>query len=296
MKNILEARDIVKNYPGIRALDYVTLEVYEGECLGLIGPNGAGKTTFIEILEGLREPDSGRILFRGHAFPANYKEFIGIQLQKASFPDFLTVRETITLFANLYKKSRNPEEMISLFELQEFINRDTRQLSGGQFLRMSLAIALINDPELIFLDEPSTGLDPEARRQVWDLILQLKNEGKTIILTTHFMEEAEKLCDRIGFLDRGRLIDLSTPAELCRKYNAGKYIELKAEEQPLVEAINLEYLLKNDKLLIPVQNIKEVLPSLIDCDIDLENLKIYDETLDDIYVKLVNSPQVYKAH
>jgi ABC-2 type transport system ATP-binding protein len=213
----LRVRQLRKTYKGVVAVDGLDLDVARGECFGLLGPNGAGKTTTVEICEGLNEPDSGDVEVLGQRWNTNaraLRQRLGIQLQETQLSDKLTVVETARLFRSFYDQGQTVEEVIKLVQLGE--KRDARvgTLSGGQKQRLALAAALIGDPEMIFLDEPTTGLDPQARRQLWDLITDLKRAGRTVLLTTHYMDEAEVLCDRVAIVDHGRIIAQGRPSDL----------------------------------------------------------------------------------
>jgi len=187
MPTILEVRDLVKRYPGVTAVDGIRFAVEGGECFGLLGPNGAGKTTTVEMMEGITAPSAGEVLYRGRPVDAHFRQEVGIQFQSTALQDFLTVRETLKLFRSFYTKGLDIEELVQMCTLQEYVDRDARKLSGGQRQRLLLALALVNDPEVLFLDEPTTGLDPQARRNFWDLIRAIKARHKTVILTTHYM-------------------------------------------------------------------------------------------------------------
>ena len=209
--------DLHKRYSDIQAVDGVSFEVARGEVFGMLGPNGAGKTTTVEILEGLRVPDSGRALVLGldvASQAAQLKERIGVQLQTAARYPNLTVAETIELFRSFFRRSRTTADLIEALDLGERRNAQTKVLSGGQRQRLSVALALVNEPEVLFLDEPTTGLDPQARRSLWDLVLSLKASGTTVLLTTHYMEEAEQLCDRLAIMDHGKVLVLGTVEQL----------------------------------------------------------------------------------
>jgi ABC-2 type transport system ATP-binding protein len=213
-------RGLVKRYADITAVDGIDFEVRAGEVFGLLGPNGAGKTTTVEILEGLRAPDAGEAIVLGIDVakdPDPLKPRIGISLQTASMYPKLTVVEIIDLFRSFYATSRPTDELIDMLELGERRNARTKDLSGGQRQRLAVALALVNDPELIFLDEPTTGLDPAARRSLWDLIRGLKAAGRSVLLTTHYMEEAEVLCDRLAIMDHGRILEMGTVDQLISK-------------------------------------------------------------------------------
>ena len=230
MPAVLEVRDLVKHYPRVRAVDGVSFEVQEGTCFGLLGPNGAGKSTTIEMLEGLLKPTSGQVLFRGAALGGHYRERVGIQFQNTALQEHLTTRENLRFFSALYPKRRPLDELIALCRLEEFLDRDTSKLSGGQRQRLLLAIALVNEPEVLFLDEPTTGLDPQARRNFWDLVQGVKAQGKTIVLTTHYMEEADELCDRLAIIDHGKILVEDTPAALKASIGGEKIYDLRMRE------------------------------------------------------------------
>jgi ABC-2 type transport system ATP-binding protein len=209
----IRVQDVYKKYGAVQAVNGVSFEVGQGEVFGLLGPNGAGKTTTVEMLEGLRSPDSGRLEVLGidaARQPDDLKERIGVTLQTAALYPKLTVVEVLDLFRSFYKRSLSTEQLIDFLDLGERRTAQTRQLSGGQRQRLAVALALVNDPEVIFLDEPTTGLDPAARRSLWDLVQRLQSMGKTILLTTHYMEEAEVLCDRLAIMDHGTILALGT--------------------------------------------------------------------------------------
>ncbi len=213
----LQVEGLRKSYSDVVAVDGLDLEVRTGECFGLLGPNGAGKTTTIEICEGLLPADSGSVVVLGRTWENNsrdLRELLGIQLQDTQLAEKLTVDETLTLFQSFYRESRDVGDVVDLVELGEKRFSRVGRLSGGQKQRLAVACALVGDPELLFLDEPTTGLDPQSRRQLWDLISQFRAGGKTIVLTTHYMEEAERLCDRVAIVDHGRVIALGSPREL----------------------------------------------------------------------------------
>jgi len=214
---VIRVDDVRKSYGDVRAVDGVSFAVTQGEVFGLLGPNGAGKTTTVEMLEGLRAPDSGNLEVLGidaARDPAALKERIGVTLQTAALYPKLTVVEILDLFRSFYRRSIPTEQLIGDLDLGERRKAQTRELSGGQRQRLSIALALVNDPEVVFLDEPTTGLDPAARRSLWDLIVGLKSQGKTVLLTTHYLEEAEVLCDRLAIMDHGKVIAMGTVEEL----------------------------------------------------------------------------------
>jgi ABC-2 type transport system ATP-binding protein len=221
-------RGLRKAFAGVVAVDGLDLEVARGECFGLLGPNGAGKTTTIEICEGLTDPDAGQVQLLGldwHTGAGQLRQRIGVQLQETQFPDKLTVEETLRLFRSFFHHGIAVEESIRTAQLEEKRGSRVGTLSGGQKQRLAMACALVGDPELLFLDEPTTGLDPQARRHLWDLVDQLKQAGRTIILTTHYMEEAERLCDRVAIMDHGRIIALGTVPQLIASVGAEHIVE-----------------------------------------------------------------------
>ena len=224
----LAVRALHKRYGDVVAVDGLDLEVRPGECFGLLGPNGAGKTTTIEICEGLLAPDSGEVEVLGRRWSTHERELrhlLGIQLQETQLAEKLTVRETVRLFRSFYRRGREPADVIRLVQLEEKSRSRVGALSGGQKQRLALACALVGDPQLLFLDEPTTGLDPQARRQLWELIGELRAGGRTIVLTTHYMEEAERLCDRVAIVDHGRAIAQGTPRELVQSLGADHVVE-----------------------------------------------------------------------
>lgn len=224
----LRIRGLKKAFGDVRAVDGVDLEVAPGECFGLLGPNGAGKTTTIEICEGLTEPDDGVVELLGLNWKTSALELrqrIGIQLQETQFPDKLTVEEAVRLFRSFYRRGIAVDEIIRTAQLEEKRKARIGGLSGGQKQRLAMAAALVGDPELLFLDEPTTGLDPQARRHLWDLVDGLKRAGRTIILTTHYMDEAERLCDRVAIMDHGKVIALGTPQQLIASIGGEDIVE-----------------------------------------------------------------------
>jgi ABC-2 type transport system ATP-binding protein len=223
----VKCEQLRKAYGSVVAVADVTLMVHRGECFGLLGPNGAGKTTTIEILEGLLAADAGDIEVLGRRWAhhgAELRQRLGIQLQETQLPDKLTVEETLRLFRSFYTRGRTVEELLKIVELESKRTSRVGKLSGGQKQRLSLACALAGDPDLLFLDEPTTGLDPQSRRQLWTLLDQFRSAGGTILMTTHYMEEAEFLCDRVAVVDHGRIIAVGTPKELIARLGAPKVI------------------------------------------------------------------------
>jgi ABC-2 type transport system ATP-binding protein len=227
---ILQVEQLEKRYEHVHAVRGVSFSVDEGEVFGLLGPNGAGKTSTIEVLEGLRVPDGGRVSVCGfdpQKNPNELKHEIGAALQSTSLPDKIRVIEAIRLFASFYHRKRKPEDLLKRFGLEEKRNAFYSQLSGGQKQRLALAIALVNDPKVLFLDEPTAGLDPQVRREIYDIIEELKQDKKTIVLTTHYIEEAERLCDRVAIVDHGRVIAEGTPRELKQRSGGTTRVEVR---------------------------------------------------------------------
>ncbi len=230
MNSIVQVENLVKRYGEVQALRGVSFEVAEGEVFGLLGPNGAGKTTTIEILEGLRTPDAGRVSVCGldpQRTGPSFKQEIGAVLQSTALPEKLRVDEALELFASFYTRRRDPNELLRRFGLEDKRNAFYVHLSGGQKQRLALALALVNEPRVVFLDEPTAGLDPQARREMYDIIEELRREKKTILLTTHYIEEAERLCDRVAIIDHGQLIVLGTPRELKERSAGTTRIEVR---------------------------------------------------------------------
>ena len=226
----LEARKLVKHYPGVVAVDGVSFEVEEGICFGLLGPNGAGKTTTVEIMEGVTPATSGEVFYFGKLAGSKFRQEAGIQFQNTALQDFLTVGETLEMFQKLYDRQADLAHIIDECSLGELLDRDNRKLSGGQRQRLLLAVALVNKPRVVFLDEPTTGLDPQARRNFWSLAERIRREGTTIILTTHYMDEAQILCDDIAIMDDGKIIARGSPDALLRKQYSSVIIELPMED------------------------------------------------------------------
>ncbi|XEC93701.1 ABC transporter ATP-binding protein [Paenibacillus tarimensis] len=231
---IIEARELVKRYGTFTAVDGIQFQVRKGEVFGLLGPNGAGKTTTMEMIEGLRKPDSGSAIVAGfdtRTQLGKVKEVIGVQLQSTSLFDLLTVSEITRMYASFYRVPTLPvEPLLERVLLKEKLNDRVKNLSGGQKQRLAIALALVNDPQVVFLDEPTTGLDPQARRTLWDIIIRLRVEGKTIVLSTHYMDEAHILSDRICLMDRGQIVALDTPRNLIRSLESESAVEFRIPE------------------------------------------------------------------
>jgi ABC-2 type transport system ATP-binding protein len=285
-ESLIEAQDLVRTYPGVRAVDGVSFAVAQGRCFGLLGPNGAGKTTTLEMLEGIREPSSGRVLFRGRPLGRDYRESVGIQFQATALQDFQTVGEALAMFASLYRQRAARDELIRLCNLGELLDRDTRTLSGGQRQRLLLAIALVNAPDLIFLDEPTTGLDPQARRNFWALIETVRARGATVILTTHYMEEAERLCDEIAIVDRGRILAQGRPADLVRARFPANLIRLPAAAWPNGQPLSPGARERDGTVELLVEEVGPALAELARLGADLRDLRVTAPNLEDLFLDL----------
>lgn len=290
---------LLKRYPDVTAVNGIDLEVRLGECFGLLGPNGAGKTTTVEIFEGLTKPDGGEVEVLGARWGKGddraLRNRFGVQLQETQLSEKLTVKETIRLFRSFYSRGREVETIISLVELDE--KRDSRvgKLSGGQKQRLAIACALTGSPDLLFLDEPTTGLDPQARLKLWDIVEQFRASGGSVVLTTHYMEEAARLCDRVAIMDHGRVIALGTPAELIASLGADQIVEfsLKGDVDPsslknLPGVRNVRD--SHDRYALTVSDIAVALPALLADikrqDTELVTLTTHQATLEDVFVSL----------
>jgi ABC-2 type transport system ATP-binding protein len=295
----LSCKALVKKYPDVVAVNGVDLEVERGECFGLLGPNGAGKTTTIEILEGLTAHDAGDVaVLGGRPVDEAVRARMGIALQETQLPDKLTVLETVRLFRSFYQKGRGVDDVIKHLELDEKRNSRVAKLSGGQRQRLALACALVGDPEVLFLDEPTTGLDPQARLKVWEIVLAFKAGGGTVLLTTHYMEEAARLCDRIGILDHGKRIALGTPTELIDSLGAPHVVELITH--PALHKDDLagvagvvEVSQKGDALVLHVKDVGQALPALLSAaaakSAAVKHLVTREATLEDVFVHLTGT-------
>ena len=239
----IKVEDLRKSYGSLVAVDGISFNVRENEIFGILGPNGAGKTTTVEILEGLRDADEGHVSVAGvdvRRYPKRVKGLIGVQLQSSAFFDNLSLLELIEMFAAIYGRRINGRELLGKVELRDKEKARVRQLSGGQKQRFSIATALVNDPRVLFLDEPTTGLDPQARRNLWELAQGLRQEGRTVLLTTHYMEEAETLCDRVAIMDGGKIITLDTPANLVQRLLDKGFRRQRVEREANLEDVFID--------------------------------------------------------
>jgi ABC-2 type transport system ATP-binding protein len=298
---VLRVRELRKAYQDVVAVNGLDLQVQAGECFGLLGPNGAGKTTTIEICEGLTARDSGDVEVLGmrwEADAAQLKQRLGIQLQDTQLSEKLTVEETVTLFRSFFRKGPTPGHVIELVQLQEKRRSRVGTLSGGQKQRLALACALVGDPDLLFLDEPTTGLDPQARRQLWDLIEEFKRAGRTILLTTHYMDEAERLCERVAIMDHGKIIALGSPRELVASIGVEHVVEFSVGERAgefdagglrAIEGV-LDARVDQGVVRMQVTALHRAVPALlaelVRRDIPLTELRTHSATLEDVFVTL----------
>jgi ABC-2 type transport system ATP-binding protein len=296
----LVIRNLRKSFGDVIAVNGLNLEVKRGECFGLLGPNGAGKTTTIEICEGLTVPDAGTVRMLGHSWPDRadlLRQRIGIQLQETQFSEKLTVEETISLFRSFFHRGLTVEQSIKMVQLDEKRTSYVGGLSGGQKQRLAMACALVGDPELLFLDEPTTGLDPQARRNLWDLVDQVRLAGRTIILTTHYMDEAQRLCDRVGIMDHGRIIALGTPSELITSVGGEQIVEfaIRADaafspavltEMPGVQSHRVHAGLHQLSVSELHTAVPRIFESLSAQGLDLTEFRTHSATLEDVFVSL----------
>ncbi|MBN2159974.1 MAG: ABC transporter ATP-binding protein [Spirochaetes bacterium] len=287
MDPIIDVRDLKKYFPEVKAVDGISFAIEPGICFGLLGPNGAGKTTAIEVIEGILEPTAGEIYYKGEPRGRSFKNEVGIQFQNTELPQYLTVKETLLTFRDLYDRRSDLGYLIETCRLEEILKRDNRKISGGQKQRLLLAMALANDPELIFLDEPTTGLDPQARRHLWDIVRNIKSLNKTIVLTTHYMEEAEILCDRIGIIDHGKIIVMGTPAGLLREYAGGSTITLRTEiDDAMLQSIPCRWFRKHGHIEIQTDSSGECIRRLVELGVDLSTMNVRHQNIEDLFLKL----------
>jgi len=284
---LLEIKNLVKKYKKITAVNNISFSIDRGTCFGLLGPNGAGKTTTIEVIEDVLPPTSGEILYKGKPRVSSFSEEIGIQFQNTELLSSLTILETLRTFQSLYKDTEDLDYLIELCYLTDFQNQKNNKISGGQKQRFLLALALINKPDLVFLDEPSTGLDPQARRNLWDIVSKIKSEGKTIILTTHYMEEAEYLCDEVAIMDEGKIIIQGTPEHLIKAYGGDITVVLpkKQLEQHLGE-LPLKYREVNGNIEIKTNDPNSCLTTLLNMKINLTDVMIQSQNLESVFLNL----------
>ena len=287
MSVILEVSDLVKRFGPLTAVDGVSFEIHEGSCFGLLGPNGAGKTTTIEMMEGIKLPDEGSILYRGQPLDRDFRNQAGIMFQTTALQDFVTVREILVQFSRFYPRSYPIDELADRFALHEFLGQDTRRLSGGQKQRLLLAIALINRPNILFLDEPTTGLDPQSRRNLWKQVQSIREQGATILLTTHYMEEAYELCDEIAIMDHGRVIAHDAPDALLAAHFDDVVVQLHADDIPReIGEPEFQATYRNGSAHIVTGDVNKTIEHLLHFDIPLDRLRIRARDLEDLFLEL----------
>ncbi|WP_144391669.1 ABC transporter ATP-binding protein [Pleionea sediminis] len=287
MTDALIVNQLTKSFADVKAVAEISFCVPKGTCFGLLGPNGAGKTTTLEILEGILEADSGSVEFPLLKSKQSLQSHIGIQFQETALQDHLKVNEALIMFADLYGTRANIDNLIELCSLRSYLDRDTKKLSGGQRQRLLLALALLHNPEIIFLDEPTTGLDPQSRRNFWELVQSIKSHGKTLILTTHYMDEAHQLCDEIAVIDNGKIIAQGVPSKLIEQNFDGSLIRLP------ITALNNDQELPFEKVVyhqehfeIVTKNIDADLKKLLSSNVSLDGLHIHTPNLEDLFIKL----------
>ncbi len=302
---VISADGLVKRYGELLAVDGISFTVESGEVFGMLGPNGAGKTTTMEMLEGLRRPDAGTATVLGSDVVRDaraIKTRIGVQLQATALPPLTTVREAVDLFAALFPRARSTDELLSEFDLEAKAKTYAADLSGGQMQRLSIALALVNDPDVVFLDEPTTGLDPQARLNIWDVVEGVRRRGKTVVLTTHNMEEAERLCARVAIVDHGRIVALDTPASLIASHALGTTIEFQAphgvDAQALAGLEGVDAVTVDGRAAVTTREPERVLRQLLDpsatwltrgddgSEVGIRDLRVRQGTLEDVFIAL----------
>jgi len=296
MTAILEVRNLTKSFRSLKAVDGISFSIPQGSCFGLLGPNGAGKTTTIEMIEGIKKPTSGDILYKGKPRDREFSKQTGIQFQSTALMDYLKTREVLELFAQLYPYSQPISHLIELCQLEDFLDTYATRLSGGQRQRLLLAVALVNDPEILFLDEPTTGLDPQARRNFWSLIHEIKQRGKTVLLTTHYMEEAELLCDQLIIMDKGKIIADGSPEVLLHQHFNHSYVCIDRQDfygndgdpsnGDIIKCISSPIEIREDCIAIATTAVEKTLSELVALNVNLRSLRVRSPSLDDLFLKL----------
>lgn len=285
--DLVQVRDVKKEYSSITAVDGVSFTISKGSCFGLLGPNGAGKTTLIEIIEDILAPTSGEILYKGRPRSSAFCQEVGIMFQQTALLAFLSVRETLATFAGFYHNPVDVDLLMRQCHLTEIQKQMNDQISGGQRQRLLLALSLVNNPELLFLDEPSTGLDPQARQNLWGIVNTIKSKGKTIVLTTHYMEEAQSLCDQIAILDQGRIIAMGSPSQLIKTHCKGVTITLAGlENDSALAHISATVQCRNGKVELMTDNVTETLSQLLAANVDLSDMSVRSPNLEDVFLTL----------
>ena len=291
---VIEISQLEKSFNDLVAVAGVSFKVTKGQCFGLLGPNGAGKTTCIEILEGISKADRGRVNFPLLTNKKKLNEYIGMTFQHTALPDFIKVKETLLLFSELYPHTLALQNIIESCQLTDILERNVKQLSGGQRQRLLLALALVNDPEVIFLDEPTTGLDPHARRDFWTLIESIKQLGKTIILTTHYMDEAHQLCDEIAIMNQGKIIEQGAPIALLRKHFKQSTLNIPLDDlegaQGVSTLVQQGWQVFKNHVELKTEQLPQAISFLVAHNINITHINIQQPTLDDLFIKLTGSP------
>jgi ABC-2 type transport system ATP-binding protein len=287
MSIILQVTNLVKNFAGLTAVNDVSFEIQRGTCFGLLGPNGAGKTTTIELMEGIKTPDSGSILYNGEPLGPQFRDEAGIMFQNTALQEFVTVREMLVQYSRFYPNTADINKLVEQYSLEEFLHQDTRKLSGGQKQRLLLAMALINLPKILFLDEPTTGLDPQSRRNLWEQVRQVKAEGTTILLTTHYMEEAYELCDEIAIMDHGRIIAHDAPDALLAKHFDDVVVQINEQDIPRqLGETEFSATYRNGNAHILTADVNKTVERLLSFEIPLNRLRIRARDLEDLFLEL----------
>jgi ABC-2 type transport system ATP-binding protein len=289
--HIIEVRDLHKRFGNIHAVRGISFDVPTGQCMGLLGHNGAGKTTTVEMLEGITSPDSGSIRYKGKILNKDLRNEAGIMFQHTALQDFITVNEALQLFAGLYPDPTPLDELVAQFQLKDLLGQETRKLSGGQRQRLLLAIALINNPDIIFLDEPTTGLDPHARQYFWSLIREIRAQGKTVILTTHYMEEAYALCDEIIIMNEGSIMTKGTPDALLREHFNDIVLTLPLAVFSEKQKNQFKVYENRGVAEILTQDIDQEIRRLMEAGLELKDLRIRERTLEDLFLTLTEQNQ-----
>lgn len=287
MSVILQVSNLVKRFGHLTAVNDVSFEIHEGSCFGLLGPNGAGKTTTIEMLEGIKTPDAGSILYQGEILGPDFRNEAGIMFQTTALQEFITVREIMLQFSRFYPDTYSIDELAERYQLHEFLHQDTRKLSGGQKQRLLLAMALINKPKVLFLDEPTTGLDPQSRRNLWKEVRAIKAQGATVLLTTHYMEEAYELCDEIAIMDHGRIIAHDAPDVLLAAHFNDVVVQLHEADMPReLGETEFQATYRNDSAHIVTGDVNQTIERLLAFDVPLNRLRIRARDLEDLFLEL----------
>ena len=287
MSIILQVSNLVKRFGALTAVDDVSFDIQAGSCVGLLGPNGAGKTTTIELMEGIKIPTEGSIRYNGEPLGLKFRNEAGIMFQNTALQEFVTVREMLVQFSRFYPKTADIDELVEQYALKEFLHQDTRQLSGGQKQRLLLAIALINRPKILFLDEPTTGLDPQSRRNLWEQVRRVKDNGATILLTTHYMEEAYELCDEIAIMDHGKVIAHDAPDVLLAQHFNDVVIQLREQDIPSeIGEVAFGATYRNDSAHIVTSDVNKTIEQLLQLKVPLQHLRVRARDLEDLFLEL----------